>query len=207
MPLEPNQLREGPRPRLDALVPEELDDEQLALYRAITDGPRGAGPQRFRLVDADGALAGPFNAFLLRPVLGDRLQALGASIRYSTSLSDRDREISILVVAAQWRSEFEQHAHEAIGRAVGLTEPEIAAIRQGPAADTATNWPDPADLMIVRVVRALAAAGDLDDETYEAAVDRVGEAGLFELLTVVGYYATLALQLRVFRIYPKEVST
>jgi 4-carboxymuconolactone decarboxylase len=28
----------------------------------------------------------------------------------------------------------------------------------------------------------------------------MGAAGLFELLTLVGYYATLALQLRVFRV-------
>ena len=29
---------------------------------------------------------------------------------------------------------------------------------------------------------------------------QVGAAGVFELLTLVGYYATLALQLRVFRV-------
>jgi 4-carboxymuconolactone decarboxylase len=32
----------------------------------------------------------------------------------------------------------------------------------------------------------------------------VGTAGLFELLTLVGYYATLALQLRVFRVPAPE---
>jgi len=32
------------------------------------------------------------------------------------------------------------------------------------------------------------------------AVGQAGAAGVFELLTLVGYYATLALQLRVFRV-------
>jgi len=32
-----------------------------------------------------------------------------------------------------------------------------------------------------------------------SAVGHLGPSGLFELLTLVGYYATLALQLRVFR--------
>ncbi|HJY60698.1 MAG TPA: hypothetical protein VJ418_30330, partial [Streptosporangiaceae bacterium] len=32
------------------------------------------------------------------------------------------------------------------------------------------------------------------------AVGQIGAAGMFELLTLVGYYATLALQLRVFRV-------
>ena len=47
---------------------------------------------------------------------------------------------------------------------------------------------------------ALVARGDLDDAEYREAVDHLGPAGLFELLTLVGYYATLALQLRVFRV-------
>ena len=47
---------------------------------------------------------------------------------------------------------------------------------------------------------ALAARGDLDDAEYREAAERLGAAGLFELLTLVGYYATLALQLRVFRV-------
>ena len=49
-------------------------------------------------------------------------------------------------------------------------------------------------------VAALVLRGDLDDAEYREAVDHVGTAGLFELLTLVGYYATLALQLRVFRV-------
>jgi 4-carboxymuconolactone decarboxylase len=186
--------------RLQRLLRDELDRDQRAVYDAIAGGPRASGLQLFPLVDDDGCLQGPFNAFLLQPTLGDRLQALGAAIRYSTTLSDRARELAILVVAAKWRCEFEQYAHEAIGRAVGLTESEMEAIRAGHVADTEANWPDPVDLMNVRVVRALADAGDLSDATFQAAVDVIGEVGLFELLTLVGYYATLALQLRVFRV-------
>jgi 4-carboxymuconolactone decarboxylase len=185
---------------LRRLVPGELDDRQRSLYDAIAGGPRAAGPQHFRLVDAQGALEGPFNAFLLRPEVGDPLQALGGAIRYATSFDDRAREIAILVVAATWRSDFEQHAHEAIGRAAGLTDAELAAVRAGGAADTRVEWPDPRDLVLVRVVRALAEDGDLDDDLYAVAVETFGEATLFELTTLVGYYATLALQLRVFRV-------
>lgn len=198
---------DAPKPeRLHRLALTELDNDQRALYDAIVGGPRASGAQHFRLVDDDGRLEGPFNAFLLRPALGDRLQELGAAIRYSTSLTHRARELAILVVAAEWRCEFEQYAHEAIGRAVGLTEHQIEAIRQGSVADTEANWPDPVDLTIVRVVRALADGGDLGDATFQAAVAALGEGGLFELLTLVGYYATLALQLRVFRVgAPSEI--
>jgi 4-carboxymuconolactone decarboxylase len=47
---------------------------------------------------------------------------------------------------------------------------------------------------------ALARDGDLDDQAYAAAVAELGLRPLVALTTLVGYYATLALQLRVFRV-------
>ena len=194
---------DSPRDRvaLRRLVPTELDEDQRAVYDAIVGGPRSRG-QLFRLVDGEGRLEGPFNAFLLQPVLGDRLQALGSAIRYSTSLSDRAREIGILVVAAHWQSAFEQAAHEAIGRSVGLTDDELRSIRTGNDPETDPIWRDPADRLVVRLVQSFVRNGDTDDATYAAGVELIGESGMFELLTLVGYYATLALQLRVFRVAP-----
>jgi len=181
--------------RIPKLEPSSLDDEQRSLYQAIAGGRRAQGPQLFRLADSEGCLEGPFNAFLLQPRLGSALQALGSSVRYDTGLDDRCREIAILVVAAHWRSGFEWYAHEAVGRSVGLGDLEMAAVRTGHHAALAGR-----EAVVARTVAALVARGDLDDAEYREAVGQVGAAGLFELLTLVGYYATLALQLRVFRV-------
>jgi 4-carboxymuconolactone decarboxylase len=214
--------------RIPRLTPSALDDEQRALYDAITGGRRAQGPQVFRLADPEGRLEGPFNAFLLQPRLGSALQALGSSVRYDTGLGDRCREIAILVVAAHWRSGFEWYAHEAVARSVGLTEAELAAIRDGRYTEPTTvpeeRYTEPAPLgdgrytepaaardgshaalagreaLVARTVAALLTRGDLEDAEYREAVEHLGPAGLFELLTLVGYYATLALQLRVFRV-------
>jgi 4-carboxymuconolactone decarboxylase len=175
--------------------PDDLDPERRALYDAITSGPRSQGPQLFRLLDDDGALEGPFNAFLLQPRLGSALQAVGSAVRYQTGLSDRAREIAILVVADHWQSAFELHAHEAVGRHVGLTPEELSAIRSGSYDALPGN-----ERVIAATTRRLAESGDLDDAAYAEAVSALGETGLFELLTLVGYYAALALQLRVFRV-------
>jgi 4-carboxymuconolactone decarboxylase len=203
--------------RLPKLTPSALDDEQRALYDAITGGRRAQGPQVFRLADPEGRLEGPFNAFLLQPRLGSALQALGSSVRYDTGLGDRCREIAILVVAAHWRSDFEWYAHEAVARSVGLTDAELAAVREGRytkpagAGDGRYTEPDAVqdgsraalagrEALVARTVAALLTRGDLEDAEYREAVEHLGPAGLFELLTLVGYYATLALQLRVFRV-------
>jgi 4-carboxymuconolactone decarboxylase len=185
--------------RLPRFEPPALDAEQRALYDAIAGGRRAQGPQLFRLADADGRLEGPFNAFLLQPRLGSALQALGASVRYDTGLDDRCREIAILVVAAHWRSDFEWYAHEAVGRAAGLGDAELAALREDRHAELAGR-----ESVVARTAAALVTRGDLDDAEYGEAVSHLGPAGLFELLTLVGYYATLALQLRVFRVPAPE---
>ena len=185
--------------RLPKFEPPALDAEQRSLYDAIAGGRRAQGPQLFRLADADGRLEGPFNAFLLQPRLGSALQALGASVRYDTGLDDRCREIAILVVAAHWRSDFEWYAHEAVGRAAGLGDAELAALREGRHAELAGR-----ESVVARTAAALVTRGDLDDAEYGEAVGHLGPAGLFELLTLVGYYATLALQLRVFRVPAPE---
>ncbi|TMS00611.1 carboxymuconolactone decarboxylase family protein [Nonomuraea basaltis] len=180
--------------RLPGLLPGDLDEEQAEVYRAIAGGPRAAGPQVFALTDEEGRLRGPFNAMLLSPSVGLALQAVGAAVRYRSVLTDRIRELAILVVAAHWGSDFERQAHEAVGRACGLTEAELAALRQGRLPEL----PDPGETAAVRAAAALTGAGALTDEEYGDAVAALGERGLFELTTLVGYYATLALQLRVF---------
>ncbi|WP_416985282.1 carboxymuconolactone decarboxylase family protein [Streptomyces sp. T028] len=184
-------------PRLRLLPPAELDAEQRKLYEEITGGPRAAGPQHFALADDEGCLLGPFNAMLLSPALGRSLQELGAAIRYRTELTSRIREIAILVVAQAWDSAFERHAHERVGAAAGLTGAELLALRSG--GDPGLS--DPAERAAWTFTRALTArSGTLDEQEYATARAALGERTLFELSTLVGYYSTLAVQLRVFAV-------
>ena len=181
--------------RVAKLSPSDLDDDQRVVYDAIAGGKRAQGPQLFRLRDEDGGLEGPFNAFLLQPRVGGPLQAVGSAIRYETALSDRAREVAILVVGVHWRSEYEWYAHEAVGRHVGLTDDELSGIQDGSYAVLPEDERTVAELTL-----ALVTDGDLADAAYAKAVALLGESGVFELTTLVGYYATLALQLRVFRV-------
>lgn len=182
--------------RLAKLPVESLDDEQRALYDSVAGGPRARGPQAFALTDDAGRLEGPFNAMLLSPRVGGALQQLGSAVRFGSSLTGRVREIAILLVAHRWGSEFEIYAHEAVGAQVGLTPTELAAVRAGRIAALS----DRVELLAAATVEALVVRGDLGDDEYAAAVDGLGAAALFELTTIVGYYATLALQLRVYRV-------
>jgi 4-carboxymuconolactone decarboxylase len=180
--------RKTPRP------PTSLDLDERALYDAITGGPRAAGPQHFALTADDGSLNGPFDAFLLSPAVGTALQELGSAIRYRTHLDDRCRELAILLVAAHWDSTFEREAHEAIARSVGFDEETLAAVRARELSPFTGI-----ELAVGRATLSLL-DGDLDDRAWAEAADALGANGVFELSSLVGYYGTLALQLRVFRV-------
>ena len=186
--------------RLAVLSSEEMNSEQLDLYREILGGPRGQGPRAVLLSSGAGGLAGPFNAMLYAPPVGHALQELGAAIRFRSQLAPRIREMAILVVAQAWDSGYERASHEPIGREAGLTEPEIEALRAG----VDPGFADKQEQVAYSVVRALTGpdsrTADLDDEEYDTAVAVLGEPALVELSTLVGYYATLALQLRIFRV-------
>lgn len=94
------------RSRSRKLLPADLDAQQRALYDAIVGGPRSHQAGSVPLVDDEGCLEGPFNAFLLQPSLGQALQAVGATLRYESGLADRSREIAILVVAVHKAADF-----------------------------------------------------------------------------------------------------
>jgi 4-carboxymuconolactone decarboxylase len=177
--------------RIPHLSPAELNDEQRNLYDAIAGGPRA---NSFGVTGADGALGGPFNAMLLHPPIGDALQRLGAAIRYRSTLSDRAREIAILMVAASAHSGFEQYAHEHIGLRAGLTEGEIIALREG--NEPALTGHDEA--AIATATRRILDHGTLTDDEYSEASAVLGPGKLFELTTLIGYYQLVALQLHVF---------
>lgn len=183
--------------RLLVLSCDEMTDEQRELYREILGGPRGQGPRAIQLANGAGGLAGPFNAMLYAPPVGHALQGLGAAIRFRTQLAPRIREMAILVVAQVWDSAYERASHEPIGRDAGLTDEEIEALRTG--ADPGFAAKD--EQVAYTVVRALTSPdADLDDEQYDTATSVLGQQALVELSSLVGYYATLALQLRIFRV-------
>jgi 4-carboxymuconolactone decarboxylase len=182
--------------RLPSLSPDRLDDEQRGLYERMSGGPRAAAPQRFRLTEDDGALTGPFNVFLHAPTVGAALGAVGEAIRFGTELPPRLREIAILSVAGHRGSAFESYAHERIGRAVGLTEGEIVALRELGDVDLE----DPQEAAAYAFCRQALVDRTVDDDVYEAAVERLGERAVVELAALLGYYEALALLLSVFEV-------
>ena len=181
------------------LAPASLDDGPARGVRRDRRRPARAGtaavPAGRRRRRARGAVQ---RVPAAAPARAARCRPSASAVRYETTLPDRAREIAILVVAAHWDSAFEWYAHEAVGRHVGLTDDELDGARAGHAT---TTWPTrTSGWSRDRRTRCSPTRRPRRRRRTPRPSTTLGRPRLFELLTLVGYYATLALQLRVFRV-------
>lgn len=179
--------------RLGLLKPDELNADQKSLYDALTGGERNKGAT---LTREDGSLVGPFNALLYSPLTGNRFQSLGESLRFFNQLPGNQLEIAILVIAAEWRAEFEWWAHARLARNAGVADDVIEAIRTGgrPRID------DDGESLVYEVAVELLNTHRLSDETYNRALEVLGEAGLVDLQFLMAYYTGVSMLLNTFEI-------
>jgi 4-carboxymuconolactone decarboxylase len=177
--------------RLRRLTRPELSEAQAAVWDSITDS-RGTGVQ---LIE-DGALLGPFNAFVHVPELGRRLSSLGALLRFRTSIDRRLSEIAICTVGAHWRSEFEFWAHAPMALEHGVAQDVVDALRDG--RTPAFERDD--ERIVHAVAHQLLTDRRVDAATYAVAERLLGETGMIELAALVGYYCTISMILNLFEV-------
>jgi len=185
-------------PRAPRVAPETMTPEQRALVERFTTGPRADPANAFRLTDETGQLIGPLRAWVLAPELGLALEPVGAQMRWGIHVSGRAREAVILAVGYAEASPFELYAHEAAGRAEGLTEEDLADLRAGRTPAGADEELRIAHGIALELIRDRT----LSEETFGRAVAALGHAVVFELVVLVGWYQMTTLVLATFDIQP-----
>jgi len=176
--------------RIPYLKHDELDEQGRALWDVITS-TRGDG-----VITAEGGLAGPFNPWLHAPEAGTRLADLGATLRFKTSVDRRLLELAIITVGAHWQAEFEWWAHSRMARQHGVADEIVDAIGRGdPPPLTADD-----ERAVYNAARQLVTTGRLDDAAYSAAAGVLGEQGIVEIVSLVGYYTLVSFTLNAFEV-------
>lgn len=170
-------------PRITLPSPDTMSPEQRAVYDKVVSGPRGR-------------VQGPLRAAIHNPELADRWQALGALLRYSTTLTPRQSEIAILVTGRHCNSPFEWYAHRQEAEKAGIAREIIEAILaqrtpEGLASD---------DTLIHQYALELNRHKSVSKATYERTLARFGERTVVELTALVGYYTMVAMTLNAHEI-------
>jgi 4-carboxymuconolactone decarboxylase len=168
--------------RLEYLRYDDLD----ARGREVWDGV--AGSRGGELVNDEGGLIGPFNAFVHAPGVGRHLSALGGRLRFKTSIPRRLSELAIITVGAAWKAEFEWWVHARMAREHGVSDVVLDAIGRGD--DPPFDADD--ERAIYTVALQLTGTGQLDQGAYDAAQRLLGDEGMVELVALCGYYTLIS---------------
>ena len=191
--------------RLALLAPDALNDAQRKIFDAITKGPRmkTTGSNIGVKLDAPTGLPGPFNAWMYSPVIGNLAQELGAALRFSNSLPNNLLEIAVIMIGKHWSAQFEFWAHAKLARQAGVSDTAIEAIRIG--AEPVFDKPE--ETQIYLFSREFIDTKRISDKTYAATRALVGEQGLVDLVTLMGYYTMVSMTLNCFQVPLPEGQT
>jgi 4-carboxymuconolactone decarboxylase len=176
--------------RLPYLRYDELDPDGQQVWDGVV-GTRGG-----QLTNEHGGLVGPFNAFVHAPGVGQHLTALGAKVRYDTSIERRLSELAIITVGARWKAEFEWWAHARMARRSGVPDAVVDAIERGEEPEFEADD----ERAVYAVAAQLVRTGHVRQDAYDAARELLGDAGLVELVSLCGYYTLVSFLLNAFAV-------
>ena len=182
--------------RISYITPDSFTEAQQHLFKSIAGGKRGEGRAPEDLLNAEGGMSGPFNAWLRSPVLGEAAQRVGEAVRFESALPPQLRELAILVVAAKWKAQYEWWAHERIARREGLDEGVIESVK----AEILPDFSNSTESVVYNFARELLDEHRVSDHLYNDAVELLGEAGVVELVILLGYYTLVSMTLNVFEV-------
>lgn len=182
--------------RLPYILRDTFTKDQQNLFNSITGGKRGEGRTPATFLTPEGGMKGPFNALLYSPVLGEAMQRLGEVVRFENSIPPPLRELAILVVAVKWHAQYEWWAHEKIARNEGLDPNVITGLKAG----IIPEFTDSAEAVVYHFARELIEQQRVSGQRYSQAVDMLGEAGVVELVILLGYYTLVSMLLNVFEV-------
>jgi 4-carboxymuconolactone decarboxylase len=166
--------------RFKPLAYEQMNPAQKKMAETMAAG-RGPG--------------GSFNIIVRSPDSGSLFYEMGERVRFHMSVPDKLKELAILLTARYWSAHFEWQAHRRAAAQAGLSEEKIKAIAEGrrPAGMSSDEE------TVYNFVTELYRTKNVSDATFGALKNLVGERGVVDIVTTVGYYQVVSMGMNVDR--------
>jgi 4-carboxymuconolactone decarboxylase len=168
--------------RLQTLKLEELTPRQRELHARIA-GKRGQ-------------VRGPFLVWLHSPELCDRVESLGAYVRFDCSLSEKLREFSILITARFWDAQHSWNAHVDKAVAAGMSPEALRAI----AEHRTPEFNNRDERIFYAFCMEVLEQHFVSDATFAAALAEFGSQGMVDIIGCLGNFSMLAMCLNTFQV-------
>jgi alkylhydroperoxidase family enzyme len=130
----------------------------------------------------------------IHPSLTRAFNTFNGHVLFATTLSQRQRELLVLRVAAVRNAAYEWAQHAVLASDVGIDPDELDRIRTGPDAP---GW-SPLDEALLRAVDELLRDAKIADPTWKILASDLDGQQLMDLVFTVGAYDALAMAFRSF---------
>ena len=163
---------------------DEMTPAQRDGYKFLVDGPRGRLP-------------GPYKIWVHNPKLLRAAAPLGEHFTpKQSSLSEREREIAVVVITSKWHSLYPNAAHEKRGKEVGLPAAAVEAIIAG----LPTSFSDAREQVVYEVAMTLAQGRPISQGLHDRAVKALGHEGVTDMIVLMGYYTAVSLTMNFYAV-------
>jgi 4-carboxymuconolactone decarboxylase len=144
------------------------------------------------LIETRGRLPGPNKIYVNNPKLAKVMGPLGAHFRTGYSLSER--EIAVCIITSKFHAAYPINAHERAAKAAGLPPNAVEAILSG----LPTSFSDKREQVVYEMATCLANARWVSKGLYDRAVEAIGHVGITDVITLMGFYASVAMTLAFY---------
>ena len=179
--------------RIKPIPPDKLTAEVRKVHDEIA-GLVGRSQGQVTMMDAEGALLGPFPPMLRYPQFGIPALSFLRTLDTHATLDKKVREVAILTVGGALGARFELYAHEIMAAAYGIAPVIIATLAAGGSPWGLNEQEEIAhDLALSLIGGHIVPAS-----TYNQAVRLFGQDGVAELFFLIGGYCLIAVILNGF---------
>ncbi len=149
-----------------------------------------------RITSRRGGTRGPFLVWLRSPELCEKVEALGAYCRFESSLDPRLRELSLLIAARYWDTQYSWNAH--VGKAVemGVSRESLTAL----AENQEPHFTQRDEEIAYRFSSEILRDHFVSDATFALALGEIGEQGVVDLIGCLGNFSMLAMLLNACQV-------
>lgn len=148
------------------------------------------------LVAGRGRLLTPYKIWIHSPKLAAAMETIGTFLNKKGSLTEREVELTIVIIATHWQGAYVQAAHVKACLGLGYSQEAMDALKAGRKPDL----PDPRENAVYDLCKIAMEPGGGSDEVYDRAAKLLGRDGIAEVLALLGYYSAVAMAMKMHRV-------
>jgi len=147
------------------------------------------------LLETRGPLGGPRKIWVHNPKLAKAIGPLGGHFHPGHySLTEREREIAVIIINSKWHSAYPTAAHERRGKEVGLPADKVETMLSG----MPTSFEDEREQIVYEMAICLTNSRWASKGLYDRAVKALGHVGIIDVITLMGYYTSVSMTLAFY---------